>query len=46
MRIKVSLYVGGKTFHEIVYANDVKEAIETAQARNIHAKVIAANPVY
>ena len=46
MKIKVTLYVGGKTFNEIVYANDLKEGKATAQARNPYAKLIAANPVY
>ena len=46
MKMKITLYVGGKTFQEIVYAIDVREAKATAQARNPHAKVIAANPVY
>jgi len=46
MKIKVTLYVGGRSFTDIVYANDLKEGKATAQARNPHAKVIALNPVY
>lgn len=43
MKYKVQLYVGGKVFTEEVYANDPKDARETAQARNPKAKVISVN---
>jgi hypothetical protein len=43
MKYIVDLYVGGKVFTEEVYANDVKEAKETAKVRNPSCKVIGAN---
>ena len=45
MKVKVTLYVGGKTFDEIVVVSNIKEAKETALARNPRAKVIALNPI-
>ena len=45
MKVKVTLYVAGKTFEEIVLVSDLKEAKETALARNPRAKVIALNPI-
>jgi len=44
MKVKVTLYVAGKTFEEIVVVSNLKEAKETALARNPTAKVIAMNP--
>jgi hypothetical protein len=43
MKYKVQLYIGGKVFYEEVYANDQKDARETALARNPTAKVIGVN---
>ena len=43
MKYKVQLWVGGKVFYEEVYANDQKDARETALARNPKAKVIGVN---
>jgi hypothetical protein len=43
MKWEVKLYQGGKVFIEEVYANDVKEAKETAKVRNPSCKVIGAN---
>jgi hypothetical protein len=43
MKYIVDLYVGGKVFKEQVQANDVKDARETALARNPTAKVIGVN---
>ena len=43
MKYEVRLYQGGKTFTEEVYANDQRDARETATARNPNAKVVAVN---
>ena len=46
MKVKVTLYVSGKTFEEIVHVAKFEEAKRTALARNPSAKVVAMNPVY
>ena len=43
---EVKLYVAGKIFNEKVHAVDRNNAIDTATARNPHAKVIGVNPVF
>ena len=43
---EIKLYVAGKVFSEKVHAVDRNNAIDTAKARNPHAKVIGANPVF
>lgn len=43
MKYIVELYVGGKVFKEEVQATNPKDARETAQARNPHAKVVGVN---
>ena len=40
----VKLYVGGKVFEETVQAVNRNNAIDTAKARNPHARVIGVNP--
>ena len=40
----VKLYVGGKVFEETVQAVNRDNAIDTAKARNPHARVIGVNP--
>ncbi len=42
---EVKLYVAGKVFNEEVHAVDRNNAIDTAKARNPHAKVIGVNPL-
>ncbi len=44
MKWQVKLWVSGNTFTEEVIARDYKDARETAEARNPHARVIAVNP--
>tara|TARA_B100000686_G_scaffold160427_1_gene168029 strand:- start:330 stop:479 length:150 start_codon:yes stop_codon:yes gene_type:complete len=44
MKFDVKLYVGGQIFTESVQAVDRNKAIDTAKARNPHAKVIGVNP--
>jgi hypothetical protein len=46
MKYEVQLYVSGKVFKEEVYANNPKEARETAKIRNPYAKVIGVNGVF
>ena len=43
MKYLVTMYQGGRTFTEEVYANDVKAAKETAKVRNPTAKVVGVN---
>ena len=45
MQWDVKLYVGGKVFDESVQAVNRDHAIDTAKARNPHAKVIGVNPI-
>ena len=45
MQWDVKLYVGGKVFDESVQAVNRDHAIDTAKARNRHAKVIGVNPI-
>ena len=40
----VKLYVAGKVFTEYVHARNRNDAIDTAKARNPHARVIGVNP--
>jgi hypothetical protein len=46
MKYKVTMYQGGKTFIEEVYANDAKSAKETAKVRNPTCKVIGVNATF
>jgi len=46
MRIKVTLWVGGKTFDEVVTVASYEDAKKTALARNPTAKVVAINAVF
>ena len=45
MKFEVKLFVGGKVFNEEVQAVNRDNAIDTAKARNPHAKVIGVNPL-
>ena len=45
MTWEVRLYVAGKVFNEEVQATNRNNAIDTAKARNPHAKVIGVNPL-
>jgi hypothetical protein len=46
MKYIVELYVGGKVFKEEVYANNPKEARETAQNRNPYARIVGVNGTF
>ena len=46
MRCKVTLYVAGKVFYEVVEARDCKEVKEAAVARNHNAKVVGVTAVF
>jgi len=46
MKCEVTLYVGGKTFKEIVEATSYESARQTAIARNPTAKVIGVTAVF
>ena len=45
MKFEVKLFVGGKVFNEEVQAVNRDHAIDTAKARNPHARVIGVNPL-
>ena len=44
MKFDVKLFVGGKVFTESVHAVNRDNAIDTAKARNPHARVIGVIP--
>ena len=46
MKIKVTLFVAGKVFDEIVQARDYDDARQTALARNPTARVVNVNAVF
>ena len=46
MKIKVTLYVAGKMFNEVIEARDYKDAKQTALARNPTAKVVSVTGVF
>jgi len=46
VKVKVTLYVAGKTFDEIVQARDYQDAKRTALARNPTAKVVSVTAVF
>ena len=46
MKWIVTMYQGGRTFTEEVYANDVKAAKETAKVRNPTCKVVGVNATF
>ena len=46
MKVKVTRWVGGRTFEEVVHVARFEDAKRTALARNPTAKVVAMNPVF
>ena len=46
MRVKVTFYVGGKVFDEVVEARDYQDAKQTALARNPTATVVSVTAVF
>ena len=46
MKVKVTLYVAGKIFEEIVQARDYADARVTALARNPTARVVSVTAVF
>jgi len=46
MKIKVTLYVAGKVFDEIVQARDYEDGKRSALARNPTAKVVSVTAVF
>jgi len=46
MKIKVTLYVAGKVFQEVVEAKDYQDAKQTALARNPTAKIVSLTGVF
>ena len=45
MKVELTYYQGGKTWKEVVHANNVQEAKKIGEARNLTIKIIAMNPV-
>tara|TARA_Y100001968_G_C19239358_1_gene658617 strand:- start:399 stop:539 length:141 start_codon:yes stop_codon:yes gene_type:complete len=45
MKVKVTYYQGGNTWHEVIIANNVTDAREIGMARNPNIKIIALSPV-
>ena len=45
MKVRVTLYVGGTTFEDVVHVAKFEDAKKTALARNLTAKVVAMNPI-
>jgi len=46
MKIKVTLYVAGKVFQEVVEAKDYQDAKQTELARNPTAKIVSLTGVF
>ena len=46
MKVKVTLYVAGKVFHEEFEARDYQDAKQTALARNPTAKIVSVTGVF
>ena len=46
MKVELTYFQGGKTWKEIVHANNVQDAKKIGEARNPSIKIIAANPVF
>ena len=46
MKVKVTLFVAGKLFDEIVIAANYEDAKATALARNPAAKIVSVNAVF
>tara|TARA_B100000131_G_C17928541_1_gene537346 strand:- start:545 stop:685 length:141 start_codon:yes stop_codon:yes gene_type:complete len=45
MKVELTYFQGGKTWKEIVHANNVQNAKKIGEARNPSIKIVAANPV-
>jgi len=45
VKVRVTLYAGGKTFEEVVQVSNFENAKKTALAINPSAKVVAMNPI-
>ena len=45
MKVKVTLWVGGRTFEEVVHVARFEDAKQTALARQPTARVVAMNPL-
>ena len=45
MRVKLTYFLGGKTWSEVITANNVTHAKEIGAIRNPRINIIAANPI-
>ena len=45
MKVELTYYQGGKTWKEVVHANNVQDAKKIGEALNHTIKIIAMNPV-
>ena len=46
MKVKVTLYIAGKVFDEVVHARNYSEARKTALARNPTASVVSVTAIF
>ena len=46
MKVRVTLYVAGKVFYELVQARDYHDARKTALARNPTAEILSVTAVF
>mgnify|MGYP001331484963 CR=1 FL=1 len=46
MKVKVTLYISGTVFYELVQARDYDSAVKTAIARNPTATVVSVTAVF
>ena len=46
MRVKVTLYIAGKVFNEVVHARDYEDGKKIALARNPSATVVSITAVF
>tara|TARA_R100000664_G_C2684616_1_gene91177 strand:- start:359 stop:499 length:141 start_codon:yes stop_codon:yes gene_type:complete len=44
MKVKITYYLNGKTWDEVIHADNVSHAREIAAIRNPKIKIIASNP--
>ena len=45
MKVKITYFQGGKTWDEVINANNVQDAKKIGEARNPSIKIVSANPV-
>jgi hypothetical protein len=46
MKYQVTLWVSGRNYTDVVYANSPRDARDAAQARNPEAKIVSVNGTF